>query len=115
MKLMLVRGRKGRRSLTVQLAVADRDIAQGTDVLRPGRYLFRGAWYGQNLADLATYGKIEGQHGMPIGKLAGRPTPYLLRRLSGSGRIDLRRSRPDSLPPRRSSSYNRDDEGRTGE
>ncbi len=81
MKLKLVKGWRGRRQLAVELPVTRRDLAQGTDVLRTGRYLFRGAWYGRDLGRLATYGKIEGQRGHPIGKLSGRPTPYLLRKL----------------------------------
>lgn len=81
MRLKLVKGWKGRRHLAVELPVTRRDLAQGVNAMRVGRYLFRGAWYGRDLTTLSTYGKIEGQKGQPIGKLSGRPTPYLLRKL----------------------------------
>lgn len=81
MQLKLVKGRKGRRLLAVEIPVTRRHLAQGINATRVGRYLFRGAWYGRDLADIDTYGKIEGQKGQPIGKLSGRPTPYLLRKL----------------------------------
>lgn len=81
MRLVMVKGWRGRRSLAVELEVTARHLAEGINARRRGRYLFRGAWYGTDLADTATFGKIEGQRGMPIGKLSGRPTPYLLRKL----------------------------------
>jgi len=81
MRLMLTKGWHGRRVLTVQLPVTRAHLDVGVNVRRQGRYLFRGAWYGRDLAAVDSYGKIEGQRGMPVGKLSGRPTPYLLRQL----------------------------------
>ena len=81
MRLMLTQGWNGRGMLAVQIPVTQAHLDAGINARRQGRYLFRGAWYGHDLSDLDTYGKIEGQRGFPIGKLSGRPTPYLLRKL----------------------------------
>lgn len=98
MRLMLKKGWNGRRVLAVQLAVTRAHLDAGVNARRQGRYLFRGAWYGRDLADIGTYGKIEGQTGIPIGKLCGRPTPYLLRRLGARAtRIWVDEERRDRL------------------
>jgi hypothetical protein len=103
MRLMIKKGWKGRAVLTVELPVTRRDLARGVNAARPGRYLFRGAWYGRDLTSIETYGKIEGQQGMPIGKLAGRPMPYLLRKLGArTTKIwvdEQKRDRPRSTSP----------------
>jgi hypothetical protein len=103
MRLMLTKGWKGRRTLTVQLPVTRAHLEDGINARRQGRYLFRGAWYGRDMAAIATYGKIEGQRGMPIGKLSGRPTPYLLRQLGApTTRIwidEAKRDRPRKTRP----------------
>jgi len=103
MRLMLKKGWKGRRMLTVELPVTRAHLAAGINAPRQGRYLFRGAWYGRDLGDVGTYGKIEGQRGLPIGKIAGRPTPYLLRQLGAPvTRIwidEAKRDRPRKARP----------------
>ena len=81
MKLVLVKGHNGRRKLTVQLPVTTKELRKGINAGKPGLYLFRGAWYGENLRDLESYGKIEGQVGIPIGKLTACSSAYLKRKL----------------------------------
>lgn len=82
-RLMMIRNRHGDRKarLGVQIKTTAQDVRRGMNVDRPGLYMFRGAWYGRDLSSSQAYGKIEGVRGLPIGKLAGRPTPYLLRKL----------------------------------
>jgi len=82
-RLMLVKGWRGSRRVAVELKVTRRDLSQGLNARTTGRHLFGGAWYGRDLASTKSYGKILGQVGMPIGKLSGRPSPYLLRKLGG--------------------------------
>lgn len=53
----------------VALEVTRRDIAHGTNVLRPGLYIFSGYWYGNKPLDIASYGKIHGQAGKPVGRV----------------------------------------------
>jgi hypothetical protein len=90
-KLMLVKGWKGRRQLAVQLEVTRAHLAAGLNADRPGRHLFRGAWYGHDLRSVDAYGKIVGRAGIPVGKLSGRPTPFLLRRLGADATRIARR------------------------
>lgn len=105
MRLMTVKGWNGRRAIAVQLKVSPRRFAAGIDVDRPGAHLFRGAWYGRDLGDIDTYGKVEGRCGMPIGKLSGRPAPYLLRKLGArTTRIWVDEERRDRLRNRRTAS-----------
>lgn len=85
-RLMLIRNPYGDRKarLGVQIKATAHDLRQGMNVARQGRYLFRGAWYGHDLTKSQAYGKIEGVRGMPIGKLVGRPSPYILRKMGAS-------------------------------
>ncbi len=83
-RLMLVKGWKGNRRVAVELDVTRRHLAEGINARTVGRHMFYGAWYGRDLKSTRTYGKIQGRVGMPIGKLSGRPSPYLLRKLGAS-------------------------------
>jgi len=105
MRLMTVEGWKGRRAIAVQLKVTARMFNDGINVYGPGLHLFRGAWWGGDLTDIRSYGKVEGRRGMPIGKLSGRPTPYLLRKLGArTTRIWVDEEKRDRMRNRRTAS-----------
>lgn len=53
----------------VALRVSWADIKKGINARRPGVYIFSGYWYGTNPLSIASYGKIHGQIGKPIGKV----------------------------------------------
>lgn len=60
----LTRLMPGGRHLTrlcVALPVNGHDIRKGMNARKPGLYLFRGSWYGDDMLDAASYGKIEGR------------------------------------------------------
>ena len=68
--IVLVGGRKG-----VALNVSLSDITRGVpskrvQVSKPGTYVFAGYWYGQDPLNHANYGKILGDAGTVIGRVA---------------------------------------------
>jgi hypothetical protein len=70
--------------LWVELLVTAEDIRNGTDVRRPGNYLFRGMWYGDKVDDIQSYGKVIERRAYPsrvMGKASGLVTSYLRRKL----------------------------------
>jgi hypothetical protein len=67
-------------------AINDRRIPAGQRpifAVKGGRYLMRGLWYGKrNPTSVNDYGKVEGQAGLPIGKIVGnRVSPFLRRKM----------------------------------
>lgn len=46
--------------LVVPFFISQRDIDNGFNGIKPGVYLLRGAWYGKDLGNRASYGKTEG-------------------------------------------------------
>lgn len=56
-----------KRVLGVALYVSLLKIRSGINVCKPGVYVFRGYWYGNNPKHAASYGKIEGRVGTVIG------------------------------------------------
>lgn len=51
----------------VVLRVTQQDINNGTNVRKPGLYIFSGYWYGKDPLAHSSYGKIHGQVGKVIG------------------------------------------------
>lgn len=51
----------------VVLLVSQKDINNGTNVRKPGLYIFSGYWYGTNPLSHKSYGKIHGQVGKRVG------------------------------------------------
>jgi hypothetical protein len=82
-RLVTVKGWNGKRRLAVEFHVKWGDVRDPDQIFtrRPGRFFFRGAWNGRDLTKQKTYGKVEGQVGLPIGKLSGRPSSFLLKKL----------------------------------
>lgn len=85
---IVTRGSNGRprRLVAVSHQVTTRDVADPKQIFtkRAGRFLFRGLWYGdRNPRNHRNFGKVEGQVGLPIGKVTGRRlSPFLLKRMS---------------------------------
>jgi hypothetical protein len=72
-----------RRVIVVAHQITAREAAESGFTDRPGRFLFRGLWHGdRDPRSHKNFGKIEGQVGLPIGKVVGRRlSPFLLRKM----------------------------------
>lgn len=84
-KLMMVRNWRGRGQLAVQLHVPPAEARKPGNLqyCTPGRYLFRGFWYGSDPRSVRSYGKVEGCVGRPVGKIVGkRLTAYQKRMIN---------------------------------
>ena len=73
-KLMMTRDWRGRGQLVVQLHVSTKEARRSGNLQygTPGRYLFRGFWYGSDARDVGSYGKCVGRVGQPVGKVVGK-------------------------------------------
>lgn len=84
-KLVLVdEGEPVGKRLWVELSVTADDIRKGTDVPRPGNYLFRGMWYGNRVDDINSYGKVIGRRfyrSWPVGQASGIANFHLKKKL----------------------------------
>ena len=80
---IVVAGPVGRKRTCVMFDVTWADVRDPKQIFtrKPGRFAFRGAWYGRDLRQQKTYGKVEGQSGRVIGTLSSQPTSYLWRKL----------------------------------
>lgn len=69
-------GGRMRYRLCVALPVTLKDLRAGLNANARGLHLFRGAWYGNDLLSIDTFGKIEGAliNGRQVGKFVGRVT-----------------------------------------
>jgi hypothetical protein len=76
--LVKVRRQDGGTKICVALHVDRRAIQRGINVNRPGLYLFRGYWYGDDPFDFNCYGKIEGETGRVCGRLRSHRQARLL-------------------------------------
>lgn len=74
--------RKLSSRLYVELVVSAEDIRRGSFARVPGPHLFGGLWYGKRADCKKSFGKLIARRGFPVGKVTGRPSAYLLRKLA---------------------------------